>query len=171
MFVKGEYVVCGNKGVCVVDDVTTLNISGIDKERQYYILKPVYMAGSTVYIPVDTAKESMRRILSHEEADRLIESIPQIPRIVIANDKLLEQEYRNCMKTNCCEEWIRIIKTIYQRKQKRMEAGRKVTAVHAKYFRIAEDNLYGELAISLNVEKNEVESYIIREMNKHEICE
>nr|WP_318684103.1 CarD family transcriptional regulator [uncultured Acetatifactor sp.] len=171
MFVKGEYVVCGNKGVCVVDDVTTLNISGIDKERQYYILKPVYMAGSTVYIPVDTAKESMRRILSHEEADRLIESIPQIPRIVIANDKLLEQEYRNCMKTNCCEEWIRIIKTIYQRKQKRMEAGRKVTAVDAKYFRIAEDNLYGELAISLNVEKNEVESYIIREMNKHEICE
>ena len=135
MFVKGEYVVCGNKGVCVVDDVTTLNISGIDKERQYYILKPVYMAGSTVYIPVDTAKESMRRILSHEEADRLIESIPQIPRIVIANDKLLEQEYRNCMKTNCCEEWIRIIKTIYQRKQKRMEAGRKVTAVDAKYFR------------------------------------
>ena len=171
MFVKGEYVVCGNKGVCVVDDVTTLNISGIDKERHYYILKPVYMAGSTVYIPVDTAKESMRRILSHEEADRLIESIPQIPRIVIANDKLLEQEYRNCMKTNCCEEWIRIIKTIYQRKQKRMEAGRKVTAVDAKYFRIAEDNLYGELAISLNVEKNEVESYIIREMNKHEICE
>ena len=171
MFVKGEYVVCGNKGVCVVDDVTTLNISGIDKERQYYILKPVYMAGSTVYIPVDTAKESMRRILSHEEADRLIESIPQIPRIVIANDKLLEQEYRNCMKTNCCEEWIRIIKTIYQRKKKRMEAGRKVTAVDAKYFRIAEDNLYGELAISLNVEKNEVESYIIREMNKHEICE
>ena len=171
MFVKGEYVVCGNKGVCVVDDVTTLNISGIDKERQYYILKPVYMAGSTVYIPVDTAKESMRRILSHEEADRLIESIPQIPRIVIANDKLLEQEYRNCMKTNCCEEWIRIIKTIYHRKQKRMEAGRKVTAVDAKYFRIAEDNLYGELAISLNVEKNEVESYIIREMNKHEICE
>ena len=171
MFVKGEYVVCGNKGVCVVDDVTTLNISGIDKVRQYYILKPVYMAGSTVYIPVDTAKESMRRILSHEEADRLIESIPQIPRIVIANDKLLEQEYRNCMKTNCCEEWIRIIKTIYQRKQKRMEAGRKVTAVDAKYIRIAEDNLYGELAISLNVEKNEVESYIIREMNKHEICE
>ena len=100
MFVKGEYVVCGNKGVCVVDDVTTLNISGIDKERQYYILKPVYMAGSTVYIPVDTAKESMRRILSHEEADRLIESIPQIPRIVIANDKLLEQEYRNLYGRN-----------------------------------------------------------------------
>ena len=47
MFEKGEYVVCGNKGVCVVEDVTTLNISGIDQERKYYILKPVYMAGST----------------------------------------------------------------------------------------------------------------------------
>lgn len=168
MFEKGEYVVCGNKGVCVVEDVTTLNISGIDQERKYYILKPVYMAGSTVYIPVDTAEESMRRVLSHEEADLLIASIPQIPQIVNTNDKLLEQEYRNCMKTNSCREWVKIIKTIYQRKQRRLEAGRKVTAVDAKYFRIAEDNLYGELAISLNMAKDQVEDYIIKEMEKEE---
>ena len=166
MFEKGEYVVCGNKGVCVVEDITTLNISGVDKERQYYILKPVYVAGSTVYVPVDAAGESMRRVLSHEEADRLIETIPDIPSIVIANDKLLEQEYRNCMKANRCEEWIKIIKTIYLRKQQRLEAGRKVTAVDAKYFRIAEDNLYGELAISLKMTRNDVEDYIVNEVEK-----
>lgn len=166
MFEKGEYVVCGNKGVCIVEDITTLNISGIDKERQYYILKPVYMAGSTVYVPVDAAVESMRKVLSHQEADRLIGAIPEIPLIVIANDKQLEQEYRNCMKTNSCKEWVKIIKTIYLRKQKRLEAGRKVTAVDAKYFRIAEDNLYGELAISLSMERNEVEDYITKEIDK-----
>jgi len=166
VFQKGEYVVSGNKGVCVVDDITTLDISGVDKEREYYILKPVYMAGSTVYVPVDTADNSMRRVLSREEADKLISEIPEIPLISISNDKLLEQEYRGCMKTNDCAEWIRIIKTIYLRKQKRIEAGRKVTAVDAKYFRLAEDNLYGELAISLQMPRGEIEDYITREIDK-----
>ena len=69
MFGKGEYVVAGNKGVCLVDDITTLNISGIDKEREYYILKPVYVTGSTVYMPVDTAQDSMRKVLTKKEAD------------------------------------------------------------------------------------------------------
>lgn len=169
MFSKNEYVVCGNKGVCSVEDVTTLDISGVDKKREYYILKPVYMAGSTVYIPVDTAEGTMRRVLSREEADSLINSIPEIPLITITNDKLLEQEYRSCMKSNSCEEWIRIIKTIYLRKQKRLEAGRKVTAVDSKYFRQAEDNLYGELAVSLGMDRKDVEHYITREMEHQTI--
>lgn len=169
MFRKGEYVVSGNKGVCVVEDITTLDISGVDKKREYYILKPVYMAGSTVYVPVDTAEESMRRVLNHEEADKLINGIPDIPMIVITNEKLLEQEYKGCMKTNCCEEWIRIIKTIYIRRQKRLEAGRKVTAVDAKYFRLAEENLYGELAISLDMSKDEVETYITGRMEHQSV--
>ncbi len=164
MFEKGEYVVCSNKGVCAVEDVTTLDISGVDKKREYYILKPVYVSGSTVYVPVDTDKESMRKVLNAEEANQLIQNIPDIPLITIANDKLLEQEYRSCMKSNNCEEWIKIIKTIYLRKQKRLEAGRKVTAADTKYFRMAEDYLYGELAVSLNMSRGEVESYITREM-------
>lgn len=166
VFEKGEYVVCGNKGVCVVEDVTTLDISGVDKKREYYILKPIYMTGSTVYVPVDTAGDSMRSILGREEAKQLISGIPEIPLITITNDKLLEQEYRVLMKSNSCEEWIKIIKTIYLRKQKRLEAGRKVTAVDAKYFRMAEDNLYGELAISLGMSRGEVESYITQEMEQ-----
>ena len=169
MFEKGEYVVCGNKGVCLVEDVTTLDISGVDKKREYYILKPVYVSGSTVYIPVDTAEESMRRVLNREEADQLISGIPDIPLITITNDKLLEQEYRGCMKRNNCKELVKIIKTIYLRKQKRLEAGQKVTAVDSKYFRLAEDNLYGELAISLGMSRGEVEHYIIQEMEHQTI--
>ncbi len=165
MFKKGEHVVSGNKGVCVVENITTLSISGVDKEREYYILKPIYVAGSTVYVPVDTADSSMRRVLSREEADQLIQAIPDIPLISIANDKFLEQEYKGCMKTNDCADWVRVIKTIYLRKQKRLQAGRKVTAVDEKYSRLAEDNLYGELAVALEIPKTEVKNYIAREMS------
>ena len=160
VFAKGEYVVCGNKGVCVVDDRTTLNLSGVDKEREYYILKPVYVSGSTVYIPVDTANGSMRRVLSREQVDELIHGIKDIPLLDTTNDKLLEQEYRDCIRANCCEELVKVLKTIYLRKQKRLENGRNVTAVDAKYFKMAEDTLYGELAISLSMPRESVEEYI-----------
>jgi CarD family transcriptional regulator len=166
VFEKSESVICGSKGVCSIIDVTKLNMPGVDKEREYYILKPLYMSASTVYIPVDTAEESMRKVMSKEEAEELIHEIPGIPLITITNEKLLEQEYKSCMKANRCESWIKIIKTIFLRKQKRLEAGRKVTAVDAKYYKMAEDNLYGELAVALNMPKDDVEAYIIQEMDK-----
>lgn len=164
MFEIGEYVVCGNKGVCVVEEITTLNISGVDKERAYYILKPKYLSGSTVYVPVDSSKESIRKVLAPEEARKLIDAIPDISLLTIANEKLSEQTYRDSMKTNQCVEWVRIIKTIHLRKQKRLQAGRKVTAVDAKYSRLAEENLYGELAVSLGIDRDKVETYITEEI-------
>lgn len=168
MFEIGEYVVCGNKGVCVVENIDTLNISGVDKERKYYILKPLYLSGSTVYVPVDSTRESIRRVLGKGEAQKLIKGIPDVPLLIITNDKLTEQMYRECIKTNSCEELVKIMKTIYLRKQKRVQAGRKVTAVDAKYFHIAEDNLYGELAVALDIPRDEVENYIAEAMNREQ---
>ena len=152
-----------------MEDITTLNISGVDKQREYYILNPLYMTASTVYIPVDTQKGSLRNVLSKEMAQELIRSIPGIPLITITNDKMLEQEYKNCLKTNRCEEWIKIIKTIYLRRQKRLESGRKCTAVDTKYFRIAQECLYGELAVSLGMPRESVETYITGEIDK-QVC-
>jgi len=166
VFELGELVVCGSKGVCTVEEVTKLNMPGVNRERDYYVLKPVYNFGTTVYIPVDTGNDSMRKILSLEEAKELIHTIRDIQPITIANDKLLEQEYRGCLKTNLCEEWVKIIKTTYFRKLKRLQMGRKVTAVDAKYSRIAEDSLYGELALVLDMPKEKVADYIASEIEK-----
>ena len=164
MFQIGEKVVCGSKGVCSVEKITTLDISGIDKKREYYILKPLYMAASTVYVPVDHAEESMRLVLSEEEARELVSRIPRLPLISIGNEKLLEQEYKACLKTNRCEEWIRIIRTTWERREKRMEVGRKMTAVDAKYLKIAQDCIYGELAVSLAIPRESVEEYIAEQI-------
>lgn len=165
MFEIGDYVVCGNKGVCVVENIATLDISGVDKERQYYILKPKYQSGSTVYVPVDSPRDSMRHVLEKEEAQRLIAAIPEIPLLTITNEKLSEQTYRECLRTGSCEEWVKVLKTICLRKEKRLKAGRKVTAVDAKYFRMAEDSLYGELAVALDMNRKELEEYIAGEVD------
>jgi len=160
MFSIGQNVICGNKGVCTIEDIATLNISGVDKEKMYYILKPLYMVASRVYVPVDSALTSVRTILTREEAEELIRSIPDIPVIEIKNERLLEQDYKSCMKSNNCTDWVKLIKTIYERKQKRLQVGRKETAIDSKYFKQAEDILYGELSVVLNIERDRVSQYI-----------
>ena len=38
MFEIGEYIVYGVKGVCRIEDITHIDISGADKDRLYYVL-------------------------------------------------------------------------------------------------------------------------------------
>ncbi len=159
MYSVGQYVVCGNKGVCTIEDITTLDISGVDKAKLYYILKPQYISASTVYVPVENAA-SLREVLTREEAERLIEKIPDILPLKITNEKTVEQEYRSCMRSNDSTEWIRVIKTIHGRRQKRQQAGRKETAVDGRYIKMAEDSLYGELAVALGIERSRVCAYV-----------
>ncbi len=166
MFQVGEFVVCGSKGVCEVEDIATLDIAGVDREKKYYILKPRYQAGSTVYVPVDSPKEPLRKVLSGEEAKRLVESMRGLPLIDIKNDKLTEQIYKEYMRSNSCEAWATLIKTIYARKQKRIQSGRKVTAVDAKYFHLAEECLYGELAVALDIRREDVGGYLAENIQK-----
>ena len=41
MFEKGEYIVYGHNGICEVEDITHLNLSGVDKGKLYYVLAPL----------------------------------------------------------------------------------------------------------------------------------
>lgn len=166
MFKKGDYVVCGNNGICKVTDVTTLNMASAPKDRLYYILKPVYSESSTVYIPVDNHKVSIRAALTAEETHELIAKIPSLELVWVENEKQRELTYKECLKQNTCEDYVRIIKTLYLRKQDRLAKGQKIIGLDERYLKQAEDFLYGELAIALGIEKQGVQTYITEEIEK-----
>lgn len=169
MFEINDYVVYGGSGVCKVNKIGTIDISGIDKDKLYYTLEPVYSKGSLVYTPVDNTKAIMRRILSKEEARKLIDEIPNIEIITAADDKEYEAVFKEIMKKQECREWIQIIKTLYLRKQNRIAQGKKTTNTDEKYLHLAEDRLYGELAIPLEMPKDQVEDFIVARVESLEI--
>ena len=57
MFEKGEYIVYGHNGICEVEDITHLNLSGVDKGKLYYVLAPLTKKESRIYYPVDREKD------------------------------------------------------------------------------------------------------------------
>lgn len=166
MFEKGEYIVYGTSGVCKVEDITTMNLDGISKEKLFYILTPLCQNGGRIFTPVDNQKTLMRPILSQEEAKKLIKDIPRIEGLWIVNDKQREVTYRECMRNCDCRGWIKIIKTLYLRKIERAAQGKKVTATDEKYLKMAEEHLYLELSIPLEITKERMEAYIIEQIEK-----
>lgn len=160
MFEVGEYIVYGVKGVCRIEDITHIDISGADKERLYYVLSPVGGGNGKIYAPTDNKKVTMRKVITREEADRLIEELPQIELLWVPDDKQREAKYKEALSTCDYRAWVSIVKTLYLRKQERVAAGKKITALDERYMRTAENELYSELSLTLGIPKTEMESYI-----------
>ena len=166
MFEKGEYIIYGTSGVCKIEDITTMNMASVPKDKLFYVLSPSSQKGGRIFTPVDNPKSIMRRVLSREEAARLIDEIPSIEELWIINEKMREEKYKECMRSGDCREWIRIIKTLYLRKQERTAQGKKITATDERYLKMAEDYLYSELEISLEIPKTQMEAYITQKIEK-----
>ena len=166
MFAVDNYVVYGNYGVCKVENVGTVFLPLVDKNKIYYTLRPIYKSEAVVYAPVDNPKSVIRPVLTRQEADKLIEEIPRLESVWIPNEKEREVQYKAALKTCDCRELIRIIKTLYERKMNRIRDGKKVTMVDERYFRQAEEQLYGELAFAMNMDRNQMGDYLVERISK-----
>lgn len=166
MFQAGDYIVYGPQGVCRILEVGTLDLPGIPKDRLYYTLEPLHVLGGRVFTPVDNQKVIIRPVINREEALKLIDSMEQIETLWVPDERKRELCYRDAIKTCDCRELVRIIKTTYQRKKSRTAAGKRVTAGDEKYLHMAEDTLYGELAISLGMKPDQVKDFIVERMQQ-----
>ena len=98
-----------------------------------------------------------------------MQEIPNIEQLVVANDKSRNEKYKSALTTCDCIEWVRVIKSLYSRKKACIEKGKKVAVTDERYFKEAEDYLYGELALSLGIERDAVGDYIASSMKQSSV--
>lgn len=165
MFETGSYIICGQHGVCKVESIGPLQLSESSERKEYYTLAQVYSKGGLIYVPADSEKIVMRPIISKEEAEKLIEEIETLELILVSSERQREETFKKALRTCDVREWGRVIKTIYLRNQQRFAKGKKVTASDERCLHAAEENLYGELAVSLGIKKREAANYVIRSLN------
>ena len=154
----------GNTGVCKIEDIGPLSIGSSDKE--YYTLVPVYGRNSKLYTAVDSDKVVIRPIMTKQESDALINEMEEIDALRIGDEKRREEIYKQTMRTCDSKEWVRIIKTVYSREMDRLSRGKKVTSSDERYLQMAEENLFGELAFSLQMPKEKVGEFIGEKIGK-----
>lgn len=162
----GELVVYGTEGVCRVEKVGPLEMQGAQKDVDYYTLSPIYHSG-TIFAPVDTGV-LMRPVLTRDEAEALIDRIPDIPEQAspITNPRLLSEQYRASLKSGDCVELVRLIRGVYAKGRAAAKKGRHLGQVDERSLKQAADMLHGELAAALGMEVDQVEDYICRRMEQ-----
>lgn len=168
MFEVGDYVVHGNSGVCRVDAVQAMDGIGADKKRVYYTLVPLYTSGSKLFVPTDSKKVVIRSVMTKKEVKKLMDEWNEIETLRVENDKNREEVYKEALRSCDSRQWVRLIKTSYQRNQSRIEKGKKATTSDERYLQMAEENLFGELAIPLEMSRGEAEAYFVARLRKNE---
>ena len=106
----------------------------------------------------------MRPVLSRAEAEELVRTMPDIEaaHCTERNPRLLGAFYQDLIRSRSCVGMVQIIKAAHRKTQARRARGSKPGQVDEKYLRRAEELLYGELAVALEIPRDQVSGYIVR---------
>lgn len=160
MYKKGEYVVKATDGICRIEDIINMDTNITKSKKLYYLMVPEHEKKARLYVPVEKENSTCRKIMTETEAWALIDNIPQIDTLWIPDDKTREQKYKEALQSCNPVKLVGIIKNMYIRKKERISKGKKNTAVDERYFKIAEETLYAELAFAIGRKKEDMTEII-----------
>jgi len=160
MYHSGDLIIYGNNGVCRVEKISKPNLPGTDRDAEYYTLKPLFQ-DSTIYTPVKN-KVFMRPVITRKEAEQLIDSIPQMQTesFYSQSTQQLSEHYQTFLQSHDCADLVQLAMSIYSKKQHVLQCRHKFGQVDERYMKKAEELLYGELSVALDMPRDQVASYI-----------
>lgn len=159
MFRTNDFVVYNSTGVYKIVDIKKEKDIN-DNETEYYVLQPAYHNNMTIKTPVNNPKVVMRSTITKEQVLELIESMPEKDTIWINDDRERNENFKAALKTANSEEWVKLIRTIYLKKQEKIDLGKKISKMDEEIMKAAEKNLNEEFAIALDITPDQVASYI-----------
>ncbi len=166
MFACDEYVFHESGGVCRIDDVCLAPLEHMASDRLYYVMKPIHEPNSVIYIPVDSTQIFLRRLMTKEQAEELLDRIPFVRTIDEDNAKLLRAKYIELMKLHDPVEWVRVIKTVYVRADQQNDRGRRLSDTERSFAENAKRHLHTELSLALDIPFEKMEDYIAEHVQK-----
>ena len=161
MFQINDVVVYCSQGVCEIAGIDERKIDGIS--RTYYVLKPKADKGSTFYVPTwnEKALAKMRKVLTKEDVDALIDSMPSQTPTWIANEGERKEAYKNILASGDQAAIISMVQALYFHKKEREADGKRMHMSDEYFMKEAEQLLYNEWQYVLNVDKSGLMTYIL----------
>ena len=156
MFSVGDKIIYGENGVCTVEKIAPLEMSGASRDKLYYSLRPLVGSG-TYFAPVESGA-FMRPIMSRDEAEAFIDTIPSIEPAICTDNRFnhVDAFYKELFKKHSCEALVSIIKGLHERMSERKTKSSRAESTMKR----AKDILHGELSAALEMELSQIEAYI-----------
>lgn len=169
MFKIDDIVAYGTNGVCKIVEVEEKNIMGITKT--YLVLKSLNGDKSTYYVPCDNKNllGKMRKLLSQDEINQLIDSMPKEKNLWIDDERERKACYAKIISDGNHSKLIRMIKALHSEKTTRESNGKKLHISDEKFLKDAEKILYNEFKYVLNLSEQDLMSYIFTRIENNNI--
>lgn len=161
MFNIGDTVLYAKEGVCCISNIEQRKFA--NETRRYYVLKSLDRINSTVYVPTDNERlvSAMRRVLSKQEIDDLIERIHSSSAEWLSDDMLRKEEYHRIISNADCLALGINLRILHLKREELRAGGKKLRRFDEEFFIQAQNLLFNEFAHVLKISKEEVLPYIL----------
>jgi CarD family transcriptional regulator len=162
MFRKNDVIIYASQGVCKVVDIRAESFAGRNGAGILRSGIPSLSATSPHNLPTDNDDETnhIRRVLSKEEVNRLISAMSAVSVEWTEDHRIRRQHITEILRSADSSQLILLIRTIYARKEKLADEGKRLPHRRNHAMKDAEQMLFEEFAYSLGIEKEDVPDYI-----------
>lgn len=163
MFNKSDVIFHTSAGICQIDDIRQENFTGED--RMYYVMHPVNHNGrSVIYVPTDAKKSPIRSVLSEEEINKVIIDSRNENIEWIDNNNLRKASFNEILHSDNISRIIALISVLHERRENIINNGKKMPIVDERIMNDAEKKVHEEFSYALDINEEEVPTYIINQM-------
>lgn len=154
MFELHDKVFYGVIGVCEIVNIGNPPIKGV--EGEYYFLQPVFDDKGIIYSPLKSTKQMMRKIITKQEGTKIVEAAKNCIKDESLSKAISTPEYDDIIKSQVSFDILHLIRYLYIVKNERAKDLRKMKSADSRILLIARKLLYGELAIVLNRDYDDI---------------
>lgn len=162
MFEINEAVIHYREGLSTIIGINQIN--GVD----YFLLRVNKVNAETIYVPIDTASNIIRPIMSEKEADAVLKYIKGIKKDYNPNTKQRRDSYKRRLSSGEVKEIAYLYKQLgyYYQAGGENNTEIKLGPVDIEMLNTAKNILLDELALSYNVNREDIDKYIEKRMKK-----
>ena len=158
MFTIGDHIIYSAHGLCRIDDIQDVTVSGVTK--QYYKLHPLENTRVTISTPVDNEKVVMLKLLQKEEALEIIESFKQDGAEWETQPNSRLKQYSELINSG---DRLQIAKVVNTLMRKKVDAQLEKTTLYERDYKLLNNTqiiLFKELARALDTSFEEINKRI-----------
>ena len=167
MFKVNDIVVYGAQGVCEIVDTAEKKIDG--QIKKYFVLKPKNDYKVVCYVPTWNKKAlaKIRKVMTKQDVDALIDSMPSQTPTWIDNENERKETYKKILAGGDHASIISMVQALFFHKKERESEGKRLHMSDEHFMKDAEQLLYNEWQYVLNVDKAGLMAYIFERLENN----
>ncbi len=163
----GNFVIYRSTEICKIEGFETKSFDNVTS-KEYCVLVPADGGSSRYYVPRDFAEQKLRRLLTKEEIEQLIEGMRGEQPEWGSTEERRKDVFNEVLNSGDYRRIISMLHSLYLDKQQRLAQGKKLLAVDDKAMKSAESLINREFAFVLGIKENEVTEYISKQLDRAE---